>query len=68
MSDFSEWIFPFAAGALIGVGTLLVAVGIFVPPSASGKFAADCAKSTIQTQYAEQQGKRAMIVQCERAK
>lgn len=39
-----------------------------VAGSAYNAFTADCAQSTIQTQYMEQHGKRAMIVQCERAK
>lgn len=50
--------FAFAAGLVVGDA----------PATSYDKFTAECSTSTIQTQYVEQGGKRAMVVQCERAK
>lgn len=54
-----------AVGFVAFVGGMVVSPG---PSTSYDKFTAECAQSTIETQYVEQHGKRAMVVQCERAK
>lgn len=48
----------FMIGLTVGAGSL----------TNYDKFTAECTQSTIETQYVEQHGKRAMVVQCERVK
>lgn len=55
--------------AVVGMLVLAVSWGRdMVGGSPYTRFTAECSTSTIQTQYIEQHGKRAMVVQCERAK